>query len=96
MSTADIEYAQQVARRNTAIWGFILGLLILLAGLGLGALHILKYPYQPVVTGPGDLNVTTVVIGGCEYLKAERGEPDLRHPLFSLTHKGNCTNTIHQ
>ena len=34
-----------------------------------------------------------VVIDGCEYIEVENGIPEDR--IYSLTHKGNCNNSIH-
>lgn len=37
----------------------------------------------------------TVVIDGCDYIVVEIGNPGLNSYSFSITHKGNCKNTIH-
>jgi hypothetical protein len=44
------------------------------------------------------LKVKTVVYDGCEYLFIENGRPGpgMSDYAMSWTHKGNCTNRIHQ
>lgn len=60
-------------------------LLLLLSGLLTGCGH-----YDGVVTdGTHNVGYNVVVVENCEYLLLIRGEDN------SLTHKGNCTNTIH-
>jgi hypothetical protein len=38
-------------------------------------------------------NYSVVVIDGCEYIECDYGLLDQR--VYSLTHKGNCSNPIH-
>lgn len=38
----------------------------------------------------------TTVIEGCEYFLIENGWSSANHYAISLTHKGNCTNSIHK
>ena len=39
-------------------------------------------------------NYTVKIIDGCEYIEHDNGILDYR--VYSLTHKGNCKNPIHQ
>ena len=43
------------------------------------------------VTTDGDFNIK--VIDGCQYIEYDNGIFDQR--VYSLTHKGNCNNPIH-
>lgn len=38
-------------------------------------------------------NPQIVVIDGCEYIESDQGFGNTR--IYSLTHKGNCKNSIH-
>ena len=44
-------------------------------------------------TSGGSKSYNVVVIDGCEYIECDYGFLDQR--VYSLTHKGNCTNKIH-
>lgn len=37
----------------------------------------------------------TVVVDGCQYLETASAKIDWPNSVYSLTHKGNCTNEIH-
>lgn len=71
-------------------WGMIVGLILVVISALIGAFS-LKTP-QPT-NNQTILNVSeeVVMIDGCEYLKI----PSYMHH-YTLTHKGNCKNPIHQ
>lgn len=63
-----------------------LALLLCLTGCDVGPAPASLYPHEP--------HRDTIVIEGCEYLECKGGNHTTS--TYSLTHKGNCNNPIHQ
>lgn len=65
---------------------YCLALLLVFVGCGVSR------PYGSRTQTSQNYNI--VVIDGCQYIEFDYGIAD--HRVYSLCHKGNCTNPIHQ
>lgn len=49
--------------------------------------------HSPVATA---IRTRIIVYDHCQYLVFETGQPGKSGYSFSITHKGNCTNSVHR
>lgn len=69
---------------------------LIIAAIGVFALWL--FGCGPAKDNPDGIDAKmdfrTITIEGCEYIEYDHGILDQR--VYSLTHKGNCRNPIHQ
>lgn len=66
---------------------------IIVLSLMIGCSPITEDPYSGEQTlNPSEIN--EIVYQGCDYIVYDHGVAE--HRVFSITHKGNCRNSIHK